>query len=89
MQRDVLRDRELEHEAAPLPVLRDVPDACVEGFPRVRRGEIVPGDRDTAALDLAQPGERVDQLGLPVSVDAGDADDLAGAHAEGHAPHRF
>ena len=31
--------------------------------------------------DLAQAGDRVDQLGLPVAVDARDADDLAGADA--------
>ena len=33
-----------------------------------------------------QPGERVDQLGLAVAVDTGDAHDLAGADLEGHAP---
>ena len=37
------------------------------------------------ALDLAQPGDRVDELALAVAVDAGDADDLARAHVEGDA----
>ena len=39
-----------------------------------------PADADLAAARVAQPGDRLDQLGLPVAVDAGDADDLAAAH---------
>ena len=34
-----------------------------------------------------QSGERFDQLGLAVAFDAGDADDLAGAHLEGNVVH--
>ena len=37
----------------------------------------------------AQAGDRVDQLGLAVAVDAGDADDLARAHVERDAAHRL
>ena len=44
-----------------------------------------------SSVDLAgherrvdQPGDRFDQLALAVAFDAGDADDLAGAHVERH-----
>ena len=47
----------------------------------------LPGDLDRAALDPAQPGDRLDQLGLPVAVDAGDADDLPGSDRERDAAH--
>ena len=40
------------------------------------RSRIDPGDR------RAQAGHRLDQLGLAVALDAGDADDLARAHVE-------
>ena len=53
----------------------------VAGDVLARRSTIVPACR------AAQPGDRVDQLGLPVAVDAGDADDLAAAHVERHAAH--
>ena len=87
VQRDVLGERELEHEPAPLPVLGDVPEPRVE---RARASAPVtssPPTRDRARSALAQAGERVDQLGLAVAVDARDADDLAGAHLERDAAH--
>ena len=40
VQRDVLGDRELEHEPAPLPVLGNVPDSGVERRPRRRRARV-------------------------------------------------
>ena len=80
--------RELEHEAAALPVLGDVPEPGVEHLARrsacstsLPATAIVPGSR------VPQAGDRVDQLGLAVAVDAGDADDLAGAHLERDAAH--
>ena len=45
------------------------------------------GDRIVPGGGLAQPGDRVDQLGLAVAVDAGDADDLARADVERDAAH--
>ena len=47
------------------------------------------GDAKVAARDRAQPGQRLDELGLAVAVDARDADDLAGAHVERDAAHRL
>ena len=89
MQRDVLGDRELEHEAAALAVLRDVPDAGVEHLARrrVRGRRPCPATLIVPSASGAEPGERVDQLGLAVAVDAGDADDLAGADVERDAAH--
>ena len=88
VQRDVLRDRELEHEAAALPVFRDVPHAGVQHFPRgriVRR--VLPGDHDPSTGQPPQARERVDQLGLAVPVHAGDRENLAGADVERDAAH--
>ena len=47
-----------------------------------------PAIRIDAALGLRQPGERVDQLALAVSVDACEADDLSRAHLERDPAHR-
>jgi len=41
---------------------------------------------DAPRLDLAQAGDRVDQLALPVRVDAREADDLAPSHLQRHIP---
>ena len=46
-----------------------------------------PSDARGPRRRLRRPVERVDQLRLSVAVDAGDADDLAGAHLERHAAH--
>ena len=83
MQRDVLGDRELEHEAPPLPVLGDVPDAGVEHLARARVvGPRAPRRGSSPLSILLQSGDRVDQLRLAVAVHARDADDLAGSHVE-------
>src|SRR5579884_1229399 len=87
VQRDVLRDRELEHEPAPLPVLRDMAEPGVQHAPRILTGAVAAADHDPAARDLLQPRDRVDQLGLSVAVDAGDADDLSRPHLERGAAH--
>src|SRR5581483_10563268 len=86
VERDVLRDRELEHEAAALPVLGDVADAEVEhpaGGDMMR--DVAAGDRDRAGGRAQEARERVDQLRLAVAVDSGDADDLARTYRERHA----
>ena len=49
VQREVLREREWQHETAPVPVLRDVPDSLVEDLARVRV-------RDVDAVDDDAPG---------------------------------
>src|SRR5262249_13085625 len=84
---DVLGDRELEYEAAPLAILGDVADAGVEQLARAAVGVDLAADGDLPGGCAEEAGERVDQLRLPVAVDAGDADDLAGANLERDAPH--
>ena len=90
-QNRVLGQIEFEQQAAPVAVLGNVRDARARGA-RARRAArrcrspssaTVAGDR----APVHQPGERLDQLGLAVAFDAGDADDLAGAHLEGDAVH--
>ena len=51
--------------------------------PLIRRPLNVAGP----AVHLAHPGQRLDQLALPVALDAGDADDLAGPHLQVEAVH--
>ena len=53
----------------------------------IRVRELAAAHGHGAALDLLQARERVDQLRLPVAVDARDADDLARPHVEGDASH--
>ena len=89
VQRDVLGQREVEDQ----PAARAGPRGCARCpassvislgvawsncFPPTA---IVPG------RGVAEAGDRVDQLGLAVVVDAGDPDDLAGAHLERDAAH--
>ncbi len=87
VQRDVLGERELEDEAAALAVLGNVAQPRVEHLARRRVVELAAADAHDAARRAGQAGERFDQLGLAVAVDAGDADDLAGANLERHAAH--
>src|SRR5262249_7251880 len=81
----VLGDRELEHEPSSLPVLGDMPDARVERLPRGGMLEAAPGDGHAAAVDPLETGQRVYQLGLAVSVDTRDPDDLPRANVERNA----
>ena len=87
VQRDVLREAELEHQAAMLAILRNVADARVEHVARAAVRDLLAGDPDRARPGLAQAGDRVDQLGLPVAVHARDPDDLARVHLERDAAH--
>ena len=47
----------------------------------------MPVDADLALVDVAQAGDRLDQLGLAVALDPGDGDDLARAHRQVDACH--
>ncbi len=67
-----------------VPVLGDVGQAG--GAPGGHRGagDVRAGQGDRAAGDLAEPGDRLDELALPVAGHARDAHDLAGAHGQVH-----
>ena len=47
-------------------------------------GDIPAAERKLAGLDRFKAGDAVNELGLAVAVDAGDADDLARAHRKAH-----
>ena len=89
MKRDVLGERELEHETSPVPVLGDVAEPLVEMFPCRRPRQLAAVDDDPARGRMAEPGERVDELRLAVPVDARDPDDLAGANLERDPAHHL
>ena len=85
VQHQVLGEREVEHEATALAVLRNVAHAEIDDLAR-------PGARDVPSRQLhraggrpPQPGEDLDELGLAVAVDARDTDDLARTNLEGDA----
>src|SRR5262249_8733968 len=80
---------EVEHEASELPVLRDVAESTVEDRRRCGSGDVAARDADAAGGRLAETGDRVDQLRLPVPVNARDADDLTTANLERDATDRF
>src|SRR5262249_27596803 len=73
VERDVLGERELEHEPTPLSILRDVAEPFLEADVCARGSELLPTDGDAPGRWLPKTGERVDQLRLAVAVDARDA----------------
>src|SRR5436305_1206871 len=74
----VLGEVEVEHQTAPLAVLRDVGDPPLLALARRKTGDLHPDELDPPADPLLrhQPGERLDELGLAVALDPGDAHDL-------------
>ncbi len=87
VEHGVLGQGEVEDEAVPVAILRDVPDAAAVGLPRRGMRHLAALEHDAPIAGPAHAGERFDELGLAVSVDAGDAQDLALPQGEGHAPH--
>ena len=71
-----------------VPVLGDVAHAQLGALPDGGMGDVLPAEADGPLLQRLQAGEAVDQLGLSVAVDPGDADDLPPADLEGDVPHR-
>ena len=84
----VLGDGHRGDQPVATAVLGDVRDAQVRDLARRRLLDVVAGDRRLAGVERAQPGDRLDQLGLAVALDAGDHDDLAGPDVEVDAVHR-
>ena len=82
MQREVLGEREVEHEAAALPVLRDVADAEVDDVSRARARHVAAGNADVAGDGVPEAAQRLDELRLAVPVHPGERDDLARVRLE-------
>jgi len=81
--RGVLADRELEQQAEALAVLGEQAQAGVHRAARVAALQLNAVDVDRAALAAVCAEDRAQQLAAPGAQQAGDAEDLAGAHLEG------
>ena len=80
-ERDVLEHREVLDHPVALAVLGDVGDAVLRGAGAGTAWVMSVPASAPPRLRAEQPDERLDQLGLPVALHAGDADELAGVHA--------
>ncbi len=87
VERDVLGEREVQDEPAAVAVLGNMADSEVDDLSGACTRHVARRDDDSARRSLAEPGKDLDELGLPVAVDAGDADDLAGPDRERDAAH--
>ena len=88
-QRQVLGQREVEHQPAQVAVLGDVRHAGVAGVAHAPPGHLL-ARRSLMLPDdgVAQAGDRLDQLVLAVAVDPGERHDLAAAHGRATRPAR-
>ena len=84
---EVLGDRERADEPVLPAVLGDVGDARAQPCPRRRAGEVAAVQRDRAGRRGPQAHQRLAQLGLPVALDARDAQDLPRPDLEGQPVH--
>ena len=87
MQDAVLGQGEGEHEPVALAILGNVADAGVRGLPGRRTRDVDAMRSMGPRRRGAHAGERLDELALPIAVDAGDRDDLARAQVHGEAAH--
>ena len=70
-----------------MAILRNMADAILAALADGGVGDVVPHQGDLAARQRLQARQAVNQLGLAVAVDAGDAHDFALAHIKGYAAH--
>ena len=80
----VILKRVIEHKAVLVSVLGDMAHAVGIAVADRGVGNISAAERNFAFLERLKPGDTVDKLRLAVAVDAGNADDLACVHLEGH-----
>ena len=80
-QRDVLPDAERQEDALRVTVAGKMDDAGPHHAARVAERHALPL-QDRVAGRRQQPGERPQELTLPIALDAGEADDLAGTDLE-------
>ncbi len=85
---EVLGHRERPDEAVFGAVLRHVGDARPQPGARCRARQVVAVQRDRAGRGGPQPHQRLAQLGLPVALHPGDAQDLPGPHVERQPVHQ-
>ena len=78
----VLPERCLEQQPVPLAVLGHVAEPRLAPTPGRPRGDVLAAEADATGVDLAEAHQHLDELGLAVALDAGDADDLTPADLE-------
>ncbi len=84
----VLGDGEWENQATLLTVFGHMGDSKMMEVPGARIRYVLTTEEDMAGQRWAHAGDAFDKLGLPVSLDAGNADDLAGTYLEADPIHR-
>ena len=89
VQREVLREREVEDETATMPILGDVADSRVEALLAALARHVLPADDNRPVRGVPEAGDRVHELALAVAVDPREPDDLASAHLEADPTHRL
>ena len=82
VEHQVLRHRERADEAVVLAVLGHEAEAVGDALLRGVLGDRTTVEGHRAPADRDQPEQRLGQLGLPVALHAGDADDLAARHLQ-------
>ncbi|GDY63289.1 hypothetical protein SAV14893_026820 [Streptomyces avermitilis] len=87
----VLPERGLQEQAVAVAVLGDVTDALLAALAGGPRRDVLAQEADRAGVGVLEADQRVDELGLAVALDTGDAHDLARVDGEGDvvedAPH--
>src|SRR6266705_6673584 len=76
----VLSQTEIQQQPAPVTILRDVRDAQLSSLARIEPGDVLAFEnhRSRDVRTGNQTGQRFDQFGLPVALNARDADYFAG-----------
>ncbi len=88
-QAQVLGEREGQHEADAVTVLRYVSDAGSAGGAHSTTGDVGPIHLNPTGCWLADAGDRLDELSLAVPIDSRERDDLAASHGQVGAAHRL
>ena len=87
VQDQVVGHREITDQAVFLPVLRDIADPRAQSLPRCRIADVVAVDVHRPGCGRPQADQCLAELGLPVALHAGHAEDLACPHFERHVVH--
>ena len=88
LEHDVLLQRVAEYKPVLVPVGGDVRHARVRTAADALVRDLPAAEPDVAARDAVKPRDTLDQLRLPVAVDARDADNLTRAHVKADVIHR-
>ena len=82
VEHEIVSNRQGKYEAVSLSVLWDVAHAGVEHVTHRLANHLCPVKNHRARRHSSKPGERFDQLGLPVSLDPRKGKNLTGSNFE-------